>query len=151
MSNLIIVMSSARIMLPRRDPRHSIEPSFPDISQLGEAIASAIQSVIRPPQRTHLETIYNLKLPTFVGNEGHAGSERWLGDVEKTFQVMQSQGSLAADKWVKTVSWFLDREPASWLNQETYGWSPEEKTNGENFKRSFYKRFIPLAYLDQRR
>ena len=62
-SNLIIVMSSVRIMPPRRDPRPSTEPSFPDISQFGEAIASAIQSVIHPPQRTPLETIYNLKLP----------------------------------------------------------------------------------------
>ena len=108
-SNLIIVMSSVRIMPPRRDPRPSTEPSFPDISQLGEAIASAIHSVIRPPQRTHLETVYNLKLPTFMGNEGHAGSERWLEHVDKTFQVMQSQGSLSADRWVETISWFLDR------------------------------------------
>ena len=122
-------MSSVRIMPPRKDPRNSSLPSFPDVAQLGEAIASAIQSVIRPPQRTPLETIYSLKLPTFYGNEGHAGFERWLEHVEKTFQVMQSQGSLSADRWVETVSWLLDREPASWWGQETYGWTPEEKTN----------------------
>ena len=151
MSNLIIVMSSVRVMPPRRDPCSSGEPSFPDVSQLGEAIASAIPSVIRPPQRTILETVYNLKLPMFKGNEGHEWSERWLERVEKTFQVMQSQGSLPIERWVETTSWFLDREPAFWWNQETYGWSPEEKANWENFKRSFYKRFIPLAYLDQKR
>ena len=45
-----------------------------------------------------LETVYNLKLPTFMGNEGHEGSERWLEHVEKTFQVIQSQGSLPAER-----------------------------------------------------
>ena len=53
-----------------------------------------------------METVYNLKLPTFMGNEGHAGSERWLEHVDKTFQVMQSQGSLSADRWVETISGF---------------------------------------------
>ena len=128
-SNLIIVMFSIRIMPPRKDPRPSTEPSFPYISQLGEAIASAIQSVICPPQRTPLETVYNLKLPTFMGTKGHAGSKHWLEHVEKTFQVMQSQGSLSADRWVEIVSWFLDREPASWWNQEIYWWTIEEKEN----------------------
>ena len=112
MSNLIVVMSSVRIMSPRRDPRPSSEPSFPDVSQFGEAIANAIH----PPHRTPLEIVYNLKLPTCVGNEGHAGSERWLEHVEKTFQVLHSQGSLAVDRWVETVSWFLDRESASLWN-----------------------------------
>ena len=147
-SNLVIVMSSVRIMPPRRDPRPSVKPGFPDVAQLGEAIANAIQAPLRHPQRTPLETVYNLKVPTFMGNEGHEGSECWLEHVEKTFQVMQSQGSLPAERWVKTTSWFLGREPASWWNQETYGWSPEEKANRENFRLSFYKRFIPPAYLD---
>ena len=120
-TNLIFVMSSIRIMPPRRDQCPSTEPSFPDISLLGEVIASAIQSVIRHPQRTPLETVYSLKLPNFMGNEGHVGSERWLENVEKTFQVMQSQGSLAADRWVKTVSWFLDREHASWWGKRLTG------------------------------
>ena len=150
-SNIIIVMSSVRIMPPRRDPCSSVEPSFPDVAQLGEAIANAIQASLRPPQRTHLETVYNLKLPTFMGNEGHEGSERWLEHVEKTFQVMQSQGSLPAERWVETTTWFLGREPASWWNQETYGWSPEEKADWKNFRQSFYKRFIPPAYLDQKK
>ena len=34
-------------MPPRREPQRSDEPSFPDIAQLGEAIVSVIQSVIR--------------------------------------------------------------------------------------------------------
>ena len=95
----------------------------------------------------NLVSITLLNIPTF----SLVGSECWLENVEKTFQVMQSQGSLSADRWVETVSWFLDREPASWWGQETYGWSPEEKSNWENFKRSFYKRLIPPSYLDQKK
>ena len=64
---------------------------------------------------------------------------------------MQSQGNLPAERWVETTTWFLGREPASWWDQETYGWSPEEKANWENFRQSFYKRFIPPAYLDQKK
>ncbi|KAM2377822.1 hypothetical protein ACFX1X_044376 [Malus domestica] len=77
-------------MPPRREPRHSAEPSFPDITQLGEVIVSAIQSAFRPPQRTPLETVYNLKLNHFIGNEGHEGAEKWLNHIKKTFLVMQS-------------------------------------------------------------
>ena len=55
-------MSSVRIMPPRRGPRCSDEPSFPDIVQLGETIANMIQFVIRSPQMTSLETVYKLKL-----------------------------------------------------------------------------------------
>ena len=95
--------------------------------------------------------MYNLKLPTFIGNESHEGSERWLEHVEKTFQVMQSQGSLPAERWVETITWLLGREPAAWWNQKTYGWSPEEKADWMNFRQLFYKRFIPPAYLDQKK
>ncbi|KAM2154990.1 hypothetical protein ACFX1Q_046741 [Malus domestica] len=56
------MMSSIRTMPPRRERHHSVEPSFPDIAQLGEAIANAIQSSLCPPQRIPLETVYNLKL-----------------------------------------------------------------------------------------
>ena len=76
----------------RREPRTSAESSFPDIAQLGEAIANAIQSSLRPPHRTPLETVYNLKLNNFVGNEGHEGAERWLNHLEKTFRLMQKTG-----------------------------------------------------------
>ena len=86
-----------------------------------------------------------------MGNEGHEGAERWLEHVEKTFQVMQSQGSLPAERWVETTTLVLGREPASWWNQETYGWSPEEKADWKNFRESFNKRFIPPAYLDQKK
>ncbi|XP_068306541.1 uncharacterized protein [Pyrus communis] len=69
---------SPRTMPPRREPRRSAKPSFPDVAQLGEAITTAIQSALRPPQRTHLETMYNLKLDKFEGHEGFEGAERWL-------------------------------------------------------------------------
>ena len=96
----MVLVSSVRIMPPRREPRRSAEPSFPDIAQLGEAIATAIHSAIRPPQRTPLETMYNLKLDKFEGNEGHEGAERWLEHNEKTFRVLHSQGNLPVEKWV---------------------------------------------------
>ena len=38
------------------------------------------------------------------------------------------------------------------MEQESqYGWTPEEKASWENFRRSLYKRFIPPAYLDQKK
>lgn len=91
-------------MPPRRDPRTPSESGFPDLSHLGEAIANAIQASLRPPLKTPLESVYNLKLPTFRGDEGHEGSERWLEHVEKTFRVMQSQGNLPAKRWVETTT-----------------------------------------------
>ncbi|KAM1014036.1 hypothetical protein ACFX2C_044090 [Malus domestica] len=138
-------------MPTRRDPCYSSEPGFPDISQLGEAIANAIQASLRPPPKTPLEAVYNLKLPTFMGNEGHEGAERWLEHVEKTFRVMQSQSNLPAERWVETTTLFLSKEVASWWEQESRGWLPEEVADWKNFKDSFYKRFIPPAYLDQRK
>ncbi|CAN6716376.1 unnamed protein product [Malus baccata var. baccata] len=61
-------------------------------------MAHAFQNAISPPlpQRTPLETMYNLKLDCFMGNEGYEGAEKWLDHIEKTFQVMQSQGNLPA-------------------------------------------------------
>ncbi|KAM2769565.1 hypothetical protein PS2_012294 [Malus domestica] len=103
-NNLIIVMSSVRTMPPRREQRHSVEPSFPNIAQLGEAIVNAIQSSLRPPQRTPLKTVYNLKLNHFMGNEVHVGGEKWLNHVEKTFLVMQSQRNLPPDRWVEMTT-----------------------------------------------
>ncbi|XP_070667697.1 uncharacterized protein [Malus domestica] len=73
-------------MPSRRDPRQPAESSFPDIAQLGEAIVSAIQTAFRTPQSTPLETVHNLKLTRFMGNEGHERAEKWLNHVEKTFQ-----------------------------------------------------------------
>ncbi|KAB2625897.1 S ribonuclease [Pyrus ussuriensis x Pyrus communis] len=83
------LVSSVRIMPPRREPRRSDESSFPDLTQLGEVIATALQTVMRPPQRTPLETMYNLKLEKFKGNEGHEGAERWLEHIEKTFRMLR--------------------------------------------------------------
>ncbi|KAM1940546.1 hypothetical protein ACFX13_028235 [Malus domestica] len=97
-------MSSVRTMLPRREPHHSAEPNFPDIAQIGEAIVNTIQSSLHSPQMTPLETVYNLKPNHFMGNEGHEGAEKWLNHVEKTFLVMQSQGSLYPDRWVEMTT-----------------------------------------------
>ncbi|KAM2549654.1 hypothetical protein TB1_013995 [Malus domestica] len=107
-------------MPPRREPRPSAEPSFLNIAQLDEAIANAIQSSLCHPQRTSLETVYNLKLNHFMGNEGHEGVERWLNHIEKTFHVIQSQMSLPPDRWVETTTWFLGSEPTSWWRHESY-------------------------------
>ncbi|KAM1722596.1 hypothetical protein ACFX11_021288 [Malus domestica] len=96
-------------MPPRRESRCASESKFPDITQLREAMTHAFQNAIRLPlpQRTPLETMYNLKLDRFMGNEGHEGAEKWLDHIEKTFQVMQSQGNLPANRWVETTTWFL--------------------------------------------
>ncbi|KAM2075046.1 hypothetical protein ACFX1T_037989 [Malus domestica] len=69
-------------MPPRREPCHSAEPSFPDIAQLGEAIANAMQTSLCPPQRAPLETVYNLMLNHFIGNKGYEGVEKWLNYAE---------------------------------------------------------------------
>ncbi|XP_070677556.1 uncharacterized protein [Malus domestica] len=138
-------------MLPRREPRHSAEPSFPDIAQLGEAIANAIQSSLCPPQKTHLETMYNLKLNHFMGNERHEGAEKWLNHVEKTFLVMQSQANLPHDRWVETTTWFLGPEPASWWRQESHQMPLEVVADWEVFKQLFRKRFIPPEYIDRKK
>nr|XP_028952378.1 uncharacterized protein LOC108170588 [Malus domestica] len=137
----------------RRESRRTPEPNFPDITQLGEAMAQALQNVIRPPPppRTPLETMYNLKLDRFMGNESHEGAEKWLDHIEKTFQVMQSQGNLPANRWVETTTWFLGREPAAWwINQARY-MSPETAANWKVFKEHFMKRFVPPEYIDRKK
>ncbi|CAN6715891.1 unnamed protein product [Malus baccata var. baccata] len=75
-------------MPPRREPRRASESNFLDITQFGETMAHAFQNAIRHPlpQRTPLETMYNLKLDHFMSNEGHEGAEKWLDHIEKTFQ-----------------------------------------------------------------
>ncbi|KAM1248080.1 hypothetical protein ACFX2J_043943 [Malus domestica] len=145
---LIILVSSVRTMPPRREPRPSAEPSFLDIAQLEEVIANAIKSSLHPPQMTHLETVYNLKLNHFMGNEE---AERWLNHIEKTFCVMQSQCSLSHDRWVETTTWFLGPEPASWWRQESYQLSPNEAVDWEVFKQLFQKRFILPEYIDPKK
>ncbi|XP_050152152.1 uncharacterized protein LOC126626801 [Malus sylvestris] len=137
----------------RRESRRTSEPNFPDITQLGEAMAQALQNVIRPPPppRTPLETMYNLKLDRFMGNESHEGAEKWLDHIEKTFQVMQSQGNLPANRWVETTTWFLGREPAAWwMNQARY-MSPETAADWKVFKEHFMKRFVPPEYIDRKK
>ncbi|XP_070676300.1 uncharacterized protein [Malus domestica] len=138
-------------MPPRRESRRASEPNFLDITQLGEAMAHAFQTVIRPPQRTPLETMYNLKLNRFMGNEGHEGTEKWLDHIEKTFQVMQSQRNLPASRWVETTTWFLGREPTAWWVNQTQFMSPEAATDWEVFKENFKKRFVPPEYIDRKK
>ncbi|CAN6725150.1 unnamed protein product [Malus baccata var. baccata] len=136
----------------RREPRRTSESNFPDVAQLGEAMAQAFQNVIRPPpppQRTPLETMYNLKLDRFMGDEGHEGAEKWLDHIEKTFQVMQSQGKFPADRWVETTTWFLGREPASWWRNQTQFMTPDMASDWAVFKDNFQKRFVPPEYIDQ--
>ncbi|CAN6576622.1 unnamed protein product [Malus baccata var. baccata] len=143
-----------RIMPPRRESRRASEPNFPDITQLGEAMAHAFQNAIRPPpppQKTPLETMYNLKFDHFMGNEGHEGAEKWLDLIEKTFQVMQSQGNFPANRWVETTTWFLGREPAAWWRNQTQFMSPEMATDWEVFKENFKKRFVPPEYIDRKK
>ncbi|KAM2349934.1 hypothetical protein ACFX1X_013383 [Malus domestica] len=135
-------------MPPLREPHQPAESSFPNIAQLGEAIVSAIQTTFRTPQRTPLETVHNLKLTQFMGNEGHEGVEKWLNHVEKTFQVMQSQGNLPPNRWVETTTWFFGKQPASWWRQESYEMTPEEIMDWGVFNERFRKRFIPPAYID---
>ncbi|XP_068344232.1 uncharacterized protein [Pyrus communis] len=135
-------------MSHRREPRCSAEPSFPDIAQLGEDIAHAIQFTLRPPQRTLLKTMYNLKLDKFEGHEGYERVERWLEHIEKTFLVLQSQGNLSFERWVETTSWFLSKESASWWGQEVRHLTPEEAADWEVFKWLFRKRFVPPEYID---
>ncbi|KAM1721715.1 hypothetical protein ACFX12_023218 [Malus domestica] len=137
----------------RRESRRTSELNFPDITQLGEAMAQALQNVIRPPPhpRTPLETMYNLKLDRFMGNESHEGAEKWLDHIEKTFQVMQSQGNLPANRWVETTTWFLGREPAAWWINQTRYMSPETAADWKVFKEHFMKRFVPPEYIDRKK
>ncbi|XP_070667473.1 uncharacterized protein [Malus domestica] len=95
--------------------------------------------------------MYNLKLDRFMGNEGHEGAEKWLDHVEKTFQVMQSQGNLPTSRWVETTTWFLGREPAAWWVNQTQFMSPEMTANWEVFKENFKKRFVPPKYIDRKK
>ncbi|XP_068315004.1 uncharacterized protein [Pyrus communis] len=138
-------------MPPRREPRRSDESSFPDIAQLGEAIAIAIQSAIRPSQRTHLETMYNMKLDKFEGNEGHEGAERWLEHIEKTFRVLHNQGNLPVERWVETTSWFLGTESAAWWEQELCRLTLVERSDWDVFKELFKRRFVPPECIDRKK
>ncbi|XP_068328245.1 uncharacterized protein [Pyrus communis] len=138
-------------MPPRRDPRHSAKLSFPDVAQLGEAIATAIQSALRPPQRTPLETMYNLKLDKFEGHEGFEGAEWWLEHIKKTFRVLHNQRNRLVEKWVKTTSWFLGKDSASWWEQEVRRLSPEERIDWKVFRELFRRWFVPLEYIDRKK
>ncbi|XP_070669016.1 uncharacterized protein [Malus domestica] len=123
-------------MQPHREPHHSAEPSFPDIALLGEAIANAIQSSLRPLQRTPLETMYNLKLNHFIGNEGYEGANKWLNYVEKTFLVMQSQGNLPPDRFIHPE--YIDRKKQEFTHLKQRKMSANE----------YYRKFTDLSRYD---
>ncbi|CAN6586087.1 unnamed protein product [Malus baccata var. baccata] len=157
MSSFRISRTGPLIMPPhreRRESRRTPDPNFLDIVQLGEAMAQAFQNVNRPPpppQRTPLETMYNLKLDRFMGDEGHEGAEKWLDHIKKTFQVMQSQGNFLADRWVETTTWFLGRELASWWRNQTQFMTPAMASDWDVFKDNFKKRFVPPEYIDRKK
>ncbi|KAB2598686.1 S ribonuclease [Pyrus ussuriensis x Pyrus communis] len=138
-------------MPPRREPRRSSEPSFPDITQLGEAFATALQAVMRPPQRTPLETMYNLKLDKFKGSEGPESAERWLEHIEKTFRVLHNQGNLPMERWVETTAWFLDTESAAWWEQELRRLTPDQRIDWNVFTGLFRRRYVPPEYIDRKK
>ncbi|KAM1696079.1 hypothetical protein COP2_031029 [Malus domestica] len=77
-------------------------------------------------KKTPLETVHNLKLSHFIGNERSEGAEKWINHLEKTFCLMNRQGNLPDDRWVETTTWFLGEQPASWWRHESYQLSPEE-------------------------
>ncbi|KAM1686777.1 hypothetical protein PS1_034776 [Malus domestica] len=91
-------------MPPRREPRQSAESSFPDICSIMRSYSFYHSDSIPYSQMTPLETVHNLKLTHFIGNKDHEGAEKWLNHVEKTFQVMQSQGNLSSDRWIETTT-----------------------------------------------
>ncbi|CAN6707489.1 unnamed protein product [Malus baccata var. baccata] len=113
----------------RRESRRTPDPNFPDIVQLGEAMAQAFQNVIRPPpppQRTPLETMYNLKLDRFMGDEGHEGAEKWLDHIEKTFQYIDrkkqeftrlKQKNMSAHEYYRTFTDLSRYDPDTAGNQ----------------------------------
>ncbi|XP_068323111.1 uncharacterized protein [Pyrus communis] len=79
---------------------------------------------MRPPQRTPLETMYNLKLDKFKDSEGHEGAERWLEHIEKTFP---------------------------WWEQELRRLTPAQRTDWNVFTDLFKMRYVPPEYIDRKK
>ncbi|CAN6687403.1 unnamed protein product [Malus baccata var. baccata] len=118
-------------MSPRRESRHAPEPNFRDITELGEAMAHAFQNAIRPPhpQRTPLETMYNMKLDRFMGNEGHEEAEKWLDHIEKTFQNFKKRFVLLE---------YIDRKKQEFTYLKQKNMSTHE----------YYRKFTDLSRYD---
>ncbi|KAM1787602.1 hypothetical protein ACFX11_037978 [Malus domestica] len=53
-------------MPPRREPHSPAENNFLDFGQFGEAIATDIQSLLRPTSRNTLDIISRLKINDFI-------------------------------------------------------------------------------------
>ena len=62
-----LLSSYVRNMPPRKEPRTPVENNFPGFEQFGEAIANAIQSALRPPQRNILDFVARLKIDELFG------------------------------------------------------------------------------------
>ena len=72
-NNFLSLMSESCHLVERQFVHY--ETNFPDFGQLGEAITSTIQSTIRHPQMTTLETVSHLQINNFFGNEGPEKSD----------------------------------------------------------------------------
>ncbi|CAN6560491.1 unnamed protein product [Malus baccata var. baccata] len=142
--------STYQIMPPRRErkeSRRTPEPNFPDITQLGEAMAQAFQNAIRhlpPPQRTPLETMYNLKLDRFMGNEGHEGAEKWLDHIEKTFQFMSQK--MAADWEVFKENFKKRFVPPEYIDRKKQEFTRLKQRNMSAHE--YYIKFTDLSRYD---
>ncbi|CAN6685635.1 unnamed protein product [Malus baccata var. baccata] len=113
------------------------------VSEPGEAIVSAIQTTFRTPQRTPLETVHNLKLTHFMGNEGHEGAEKWLNHVEKTFQVMQKE----IVDWGVFKEWFGKRcIPPAYINLKKQKFT--HLRQGKMSANEYYRMFTNLSRYD---
>ncbi|KAM1318631.1 hypothetical protein ACFX2H_003743 [Malus domestica] len=138
-------------MPTRMDSRPSVEPSFPNIAQLRETIANAIQSSLRPPQMTPLETVYNLKLNHFMGNEGHEGAEKWINHLEKTFRVMQSQGIFILIGGSRRLPGFWVWSPHPGGDRSLINCHKRKQLTRKCLNSFFQKRFIPPKYIDRKK
>ncbi|KAM1856804.1 hypothetical protein ACFX14_006998 [Malus domestica] len=124
-------------MPPCRESRRAPEPNFLDITQLGEAMPHAFQNAIHPPpslQRTPLETMYNLKLERFMGNEGHEGAEKWLDHIEKTFQEVFKENF----KKIFVPPEYIDRKKQEFTRLKQKNMSVHE----------YYRKFTDLSHYD---
>ncbi|CAN6566379.1 unnamed protein product [Malus baccata var. baccata] len=134
------------IMPPRRERRESRrtpDPNFPDIVQLGEAMAQAFQNVIRhppPPQRTPLEAMYNLKLDRFMGDEGREPASLWRNQTQFMTPAMTSDWDVFKDNFKKRFvpPEYIDRKKQEFTRLKQKNMSAHE----------YYRKFTDLSRYD---
>ncbi|XP_068305066.1 uncharacterized protein [Pyrus communis] len=90
---------------------------------------------MRPPQRTPLETMYNLKLDKFKGSEGPESSEGWLEHIEKTFRVLHNQGNLPMERRRYVPPEYIDRKKQEF----------SELKKGKMSANEYYRKFTDLS------